>query len=454
MPRLSEPSPYVEFDRKQWRALRMSTPLALTEEELIGLRGLGEQIDLLEVEEVYLPLARLIHLQVAARQRLFAATAEFLGEPQQNPDRPVPFVIGVAGSVAVGKSTTSRVLQALLARWDHHPRVDLVTTDGFLYPNAELDRRNLMHRKGFPESYNRRALLRFVTSVKSGSDYACAPVYSHLKYDIIPGAKHVVRHPDILILEGLNVLQTGPTLMVSDLFDFSVYVDARIEDIEQWYVSRFLAMRTTAFADPESHFHHYSALNDTKAVAAAREIWRSINRPNLVENILPTPPPRHPGAAQRRRSLHQPAAPAQAVRAARDGNPGKLDRQPAHSQVLQPGEERGVHTAGQRRGDSGGGHRHQLGGHDRRHGVDDVGRDDADPGTAQVRQRGKAEDDQPIEHEESRHGVFLPGCQAGQRRERVGGEGAGQTEQSRQGGVGAHGETQQRIGRIVEGAGW
>ncbi|AWV48361.1 pantothenate kinase [Mycobacterium leprae Kyoto-2] len=290
MPRLSEPSPYVEFDRKQWRALRMSTPLALTEEELIGLRGLGEQIDLLEVEEVYLPLARLIHLQVAARQRLFAATAEFLGEPQQNPGRPVPFIIGVAGSVAVGKSTTARVLQALLARWDHHTRVDLVTTDGFLYPNAELGRRNLMHRKGFPESYNRRALMRFVTSVKSGADYACAPVYSHLRYDTIPGAKHVVRHPDILILEGLNVLQTGPTLMVSDLFDFSLYVDARIQDIEQWYVSRFLAMRGTAFADPESHFHHYSALTDSKAIIAAREIWRSINRPNLVENILPTRP--------------------------------------------------------------------------------------------------------------------------------------------------------------------
>ncbi|TVS84940.1 type I pantothenate kinase [Mycobacterium helveticum] len=290
MPRLSEPSPYVEFDRKRWRALRMSTPLALTEEELVRLRGLGEQIDLLEVEEVFLPLARLIHLQVAARQRLFAATAEFLGEPPQNPDRPVPFIIGVAGSVAVGKSTTARVLKALLARWDHHPRVDLVTTDGFLYPNAELGRRNLMHRKGFPESYNRRALMRFVTTVKSGAEHACAPVYSHLHYDIIPGAKQVVRHPDILILEGLNVLQTGPTLMVSDLFDFSLYVDARIEDIEQWYISRFLAMRGTSFADPESHFHHYAALSDTKAVAAAREIWRSINRPNLVENILPTRP--------------------------------------------------------------------------------------------------------------------------------------------------------------------
>ncbi len=290
MARLSEPSPYVEFDRGQWRALRMSTPLKLNQEEVVGLRGLGEQLDLLEVEEVYLPLARLIHLQVAARQRLYASTAEFLGEPQQNPDRPVPFVIGVAGSVAVGKSTTARVLQALLARFGDHPRVDLVTTDGFLYPNHELTRRNLMHRKGFPESYDRRALMRFVTTVKSGAESACAPVYSHLLYDIVPGEKHIVRHPDILILEGLNVLQTGPTLMVSDLFDFSVYVDARIEDIAQWYVSRFLAMRAGAFANPASHFHHYSTLTDEQAVFAARDIWRSINLPNLIENILPTRP--------------------------------------------------------------------------------------------------------------------------------------------------------------------
>ncbi|CAN5480011.1 type I pantothenate kinase [soil metagenome] len=290
MARLSEPSPYVEFDRSQWRALRMSTPLKLTAEEVLGLRGLGEQLDLLEVEEVYLPLARLIHLQVAARQRLFSATAEFLGEPQQNPDRPVPFIIGVAGSVAVGKSTTARVLQALLARWGHHPRVDLVTTDGFLYPNHELTRRNLMHRKGFPESYDRRALMRFVTTVKSGADQVCAPVYSHLLYDIVPDEKHVIRHPDILILEGLNVLQTGPTLMVSDLFDFSVYVDARIEDIEQWYVSRFLAMRAGAFSNPASHFHHYATLTDEQALFAARDIWHSINRPNLIDNILPTRP--------------------------------------------------------------------------------------------------------------------------------------------------------------------
>jgi type I pantothenate kinase len=202
----------------------------------------------------------------------------------------VPFVIGVAGSVAVGKSTTARVLQALLSRWEDHSRVDLVTTDGFLYTNTELARRNLMHRKGFPESYDRRALMRFVTSVKSGSDQVCAPVYSHLIYDIVPDDKQVVTHPDILILEGLNVLQTGARLMVSDLFDFSVYVDARIEDIEQWYVERFLAMRAGSFADPASHFHHYSWLTDAQAAAAAREIWHSINRPNLIENILPTRP--------------------------------------------------------------------------------------------------------------------------------------------------------------------
>lgn len=290
MPRPSEPSPYIEFNRKEWRELRMSTPLPLTEEEVVALRGLGEHVDLLEVEEVYLPLARLLHLQVAARQQLFAATDEFLGEPRQNPDRPVPFVIGVAGSVAVGKSTTARLLQALLARWGHHPRVDLVTTDGFLHSNAELARRNLMQRKGFPDSYNQRALMRFVTSVKSGADCASAPVYSHLRYDIVPDNKQVVRHPDILILEGLNVLQTGPTLMVSDLFDFSVYVDARVTDIEEWYISRFLTMRSTTFANPASHFHHYARLNDREARTAARDIWRSINQPNLIENILPTRP--------------------------------------------------------------------------------------------------------------------------------------------------------------------
>ncbi|MDG3012332.1 type I pantothenate kinase [Rhodococcus sp. D2-41] len=288
MSRVSEPSPYVEFDRKHWRDLRKSTPQVLTEKDLHKLRGLGEQIDLNEVAEVYLPLSRLIHLQVAARQRLFAATGTFLGE--KHPDRQVPFVIGVAGSVAVGKSTTARVLQALLSRWDTHPRVDLVTTDGFLYSSAELSRRGIMHRKGFPESYDRRALLRFVTEVKSGAAEVSAPVYSHVSYDIVKGERQWVRQPDILILEGLNVLQTGPRLMVSDLFDFSIYVDARIEDIEHWYVKRFLALRSTAFADPNAHFHHYAALSDEHATIAAQEIWHSINRPNLVENILPTRP--------------------------------------------------------------------------------------------------------------------------------------------------------------------
>ena len=253
-----------------------------------GFADSGEQIDLDEVAEVYLPLARLIHLQVAARQRLFAATATFLGE--KHPDRQVPFVIGVAGSVAVGKSTTARVLQALLARWEHHPRVDLVTTDGFLYSTAELMRRGILHRKGFPESYDRRKLLRFVTEVKSGAEEVAAPVYSHVSYDIVKGQFHMVRQPDILIVEGLNVLQTGSRLMVSDLFDFSIYVDARIEDIEAWYVKRFLALRKTSFANPEAHFHHYANLSDEHARIAAEDLWHSINLPNLVDNILPTRP--------------------------------------------------------------------------------------------------------------------------------------------------------------------
>ena len=283
-----DPSLYLELDRKQWRDLRKSMPMVLNEDELEQLTGLGEQIDLTEVAEVYLPLSRLIHLQVAARQRLFAATSTFLGERQTN--RQVPFVIGIAGSVAVGKSTTARVLAALLARWESHPKVDLVTTDGFLLPTAEMQRRGIMHRKGFPESYDRRALLRFVTEVKSGAREVTAPVYSHITYDIVPDVRHYIRQPDILILEGLNVLQTGPTLTVSDLFDFSVYVDAKTDDIEKWYISRFLQMRTTAFADPNSHFHLYSSLSDEQAQVAARDIWTSINRPNLIENILPTRP--------------------------------------------------------------------------------------------------------------------------------------------------------------------
>jgi len=279
-------SPYVELRREQWRELRRSTPLTLTLDELVALRGLGDPVDLEEVVDVYLPLSRLISLQVAARQSLYEATTSFLGEG----DTKVPFVIAIAGSVAVGKSTTARLLKTLLARWPDHPHVDLVTTDGFLHSKAELLQRGIMHRKGFPESYDRRGLLRFVADVKSGAPEVRAPVYSHLAYDIVPDRMQVVRRPDILIVEGLNVLLPGQGLTVADLFDFSIYVDAHTEDIARWYVERFLALRDTAFADPTSHFHHYAALTDGEAEAEATRLWQEINEPNLVHNILPTRP--------------------------------------------------------------------------------------------------------------------------------------------------------------------
>ncbi len=285
--RVRELTPYVELRREQWRELRRSTPLTLTLEELVRLRGLGDPVDLDEVSDVYLPLSRLISLQVEARQRLYETTTSFLGEEA---GEKVPFVIGIAGSVAVGKSTTARLLRTLLARWPDHPHVDLVTTDGFLYPKADLIRRGLMSRKGFPESYDRRALLRFVSEVKSGAEEVSAPVYSHLAYDIVPNQVTVVRRPDILIIEGLNVLQPGPRLAVADLFDFSIYVDAHTEDIAGWYVERFLALRDTAFADPASHFHHYAGLSDEEARAEARRLWERTNEPNLINNILPTRP--------------------------------------------------------------------------------------------------------------------------------------------------------------------
>jgi type I pantothenate kinase len=244
-----------------------------------------------EVREVYLPLSRLLHLYVQASHELHAATTTFLGEQTQR----TPFVIGVAGSVAVGKSTIARVLREMLRRWPGTPNVELVTTDGFLYPLAELKRRHLLERKGFPESYDRRALLRFVSEIKSGADEVRAPWYSHVTYDIVPGKEVVVRRPDVLIVEGLNVLAPArprhdgrPGLALSDFFDFSIYVDAKTSNIEDWYVDRFRKLRSTAFAQPESYFHQYATLSDEEAEATARGIWKRINEPNLVENVLPT----------------------------------------------------------------------------------------------------------------------------------------------------------------------
>ena len=284
-------SPYTVYSRAEWAALRADTPMPLREADLANLGGLTEQVSAEEVVEVYLPLSRLLNFYVEALQELHSETAEFLGKR----DGKMPFIIGLAGSVAVGKSTTARVLQALLSRWPSHPRVELVPTDGFLFPNAVLEARELMGRKGFPESYDLLKLLNFLAEVKSGRERVEAPVYSHLVYDVLPDQAIMLERPDIVIVEGLNVLQPaklpkdGEAIpFVSDFFDFSIYIDADDAMIESWYVERFLRLRQTAFRDPASYFHRYATLSEEEAVKIGLSLWRSINLVNLKENILPT----------------------------------------------------------------------------------------------------------------------------------------------------------------------
>jgi type I pantothenate kinase len=282
---------YLPFERQQWAELRESVPLTLSENDLADLRGINEKISLSEVTDIYLPLSRLLNLNVGAKQQRGLALNEFLGRVP--PKR--PYIISIAGSVAVGKSTTARILQALLSHWPEHPKVDLMTTDGFLHPLAELKRRGLMQRKGFPESYDMKGLVEFISAVKAGESAVSAPIYSHITYDRIPNQLQWVRQPDILIIEGLNVLQTGQDSavdtrrpFVSDFVDFSIYVDAEEELLKKWYIERFLQFRTGAFSEDSSYFHHYSQLSDAEATAIASKIWDSINGPNLTLNIHPT----------------------------------------------------------------------------------------------------------------------------------------------------------------------
>jgi len=286
-------NPYRVFSRAQWAKLRDDTPMTLDASEISALRSMHDRLDLKEVEEIYLPLSRLLSIYVAATQRLYFSQRRFLGIQ----DRKMPYIIGVAGSVAVGKSTTARVLQALLARWSPRPKVDLVTTDGFLFPNAVLERQGLMQKKGFPESYDLPTLLGFLSDIKSGRTPVRAPIYSHLTYDIVPNQWVEIEQPDILIVEGVNVLQTGrlprdgkAVPVVSDFFDFSVYIDAEEPVLRKWYVKRFLALRDTAFHDSRSYFHRYAPLSDEEATATALAIWDRTNFANLEDNILPTRP--------------------------------------------------------------------------------------------------------------------------------------------------------------------
>jgi type I pantothenate kinase len=286
-------NPYRVFSRAQWAKLRDDMPMTLQADEIAALRSMHDRLDLKEVEDIYLPLSRLLSIYVDATKRLYFAQRRFLGIE----DRKMPYIIGVAGSVAVGKSTTARVLQALLARWSPRPKVDLVTTDGFLFSNAVLERQGLMQKKGFPESYDLPTLLGFLSDIKAGRRPVRAPVYSHLIYDIIPNEWIEIDRPDILIVEGVNVLQTGrlprdgkAVPVVSDFFDFSVYIDAEEPVLRDWYVRRFLALRDTAFLDPRSYFHRYSLLSDEEAAATALAIWERTNRANLEDNILPTRP--------------------------------------------------------------------------------------------------------------------------------------------------------------------